>query len=236
MSLPPRIDMVAVVVVVTSELLRSQRSGRRGSSSRCRCHHDRPSSLPVFSSSSLLLESTEVAELPVVDDSLVSDVETGVFGVEEDEEGVDEVDELVVVGELVEVELDVDELDEVCRVRSTPHKNIRVEVNLFTEELEIKEEDDELEAIKLETEERKVVARVAHIPGPFCNVDIHTHPSSLQGPGLPPSNAVLPHPVPGGPPLPANYHQFRRGLSTFLFRLPLSPSSPLSIHFGDGLA
>ncbi|KAH9013477.1 hypothetical protein EDB85DRAFT_2158171 [Lactarius pseudohatsudake] len=215
MSLPPRIDMVAVVVVVTSELLRSQRSGRRGSSSRCRCHHDRPSSLPVFSSSSLLLESTEVAELPVVDDGLVSDVETGVFGVEEDEEGVDEVDELVVVGELVEVELDVDELDE---------------------ELEIKEEDDELEAIKLETEERKVVARVAHIPGPFCNVDIHTHPSSLQGPGLPPSNAVLPHPVPGGPPLPANYHQFRRGLSTFLFRLPLSPSSPPSIHFGDGLA
>ncbi|KAH9006037.1 hypothetical protein EDB84DRAFT_1573046 [Lactarius hengduanensis] len=77
---------------------------------------------------------------------------------------------------------------------------------------------------------------LAHIPGPFCNVDIHTHPSSLQGPGLPPSNAVLPHPVPGGPPLPANYHQFRRGLSTFLFRLPLSPSSLRHIHFGDGLA
>ncbi|KAH9015961.1 hypothetical protein EDB83DRAFT_2321232 [Lactarius deliciosus] len=50
-------------------------------------------------------------------------VETGVFGVE-DEVGGDEVDDLVVVDEelvefieLVEVVLDVDELDEVCRVR-----------------------------------------------------------------------------------------------------------------------
>ncbi|KAH9063558.1 hypothetical protein EDB87DRAFT_1575346 [Lactarius vividus] len=64
---------------------------------------------------------------------------------------------------------------------------------------------------------------------------IHTR-RLYQGPGLPPSNAVLPHPVAGGPPLPANYHQARRGLTTFLFRLPLPPSSPPSIDFGNGLA
>ncbi|KAH9167389.1 hypothetical protein EDB89DRAFT_1910071 [Lactarius sanguifluus] len=75
----------------------------------------------------IITESTEVAELPVVDDGLVSGVETGVVGVE-DEVGVDEAVELV---ELVEGVLDVDEL---------------------YEELKI-EEDDELEAIKLESEE-----------------------------------------------------------------------------------
>ncbi|KAH9050367.1 hypothetical protein EDB83DRAFT_2522522 [Lactarius deliciosus] len=64
---------------------------------------------------------------------------------------------------------------------------------------------------------------------------IHTR-RLYQGPGLPPSNAVLPHPVAGGPPLPTNYHQARRGLTTFLFRLPLPPSSPPSIDFGNGLA
>ncbi len=53
---------------------------------------------------------------------------------------------------------------------------------------------------------------------------------------MPPSNAVLPHPVAGEPPFPANYHQARRGLTTFLFRLPLPPSSPPSIDFGNGLA
>ncbi|KAH9037473.1 hypothetical protein EDB85DRAFT_1936287 [Lactarius pseudohatsudake] len=51
LPLPPRIDMVVVVVVITSESLRSQRSGRRGSSSRCRCPHDGSSSSTVFSSS-----------------------------------------------------------------------------------------------------------------------------------------------------------------------------------------
>ncbi|KAH9048854.1 hypothetical protein EDB84DRAFT_1455121 [Lactarius hengduanensis] len=56
LPLPPHIDMavIVVVIVVTSELLRSQRSGRRGSSSRCRCYHEEPSSLPVFSPSSSL--------------------------------------------------------------------------------------------------------------------------------------------------------------------------------------
>ena len=58
----------------------------------------------------------------------------------------------------------------------------------------------------------------------------------FQGPSLPPSNAVLPHPVAGEPPLPANHHRARRGLTTFLFRLPLPPSSPPSIDFGNGLA
>ncbi|KAH9036576.1 hypothetical protein EDB84DRAFT_1657289 [Lactarius hengduanensis] len=67
----------------------------------------------------MITELTKVAELPVVDDGLslkLSDVETGVVGVE-DEVGVDEVDELVIAGEelvelveLVEVVLDVDEL------------------------------------------------------------------------------------------------------------------------------
>ncbi|KAI9452519.1 hypothetical protein F5148DRAFT_1289563 [Russula earlei] len=58
----------------------------------------------------------------------------------------------------------------------------------------------------------------------------------FQGPGLPPSNAVLPHPVAGEPPLPAHHHRARRGLTTFLFQLPLPPSSPPSINFGHGLA
>ena len=64
---------------------------------------------------------------------------------------------------------------------------------------------------------------------------LHIH-RLFQGPGLPPSNAVLPHPVAGEPPLPAHYHRARRGLTTFLFRLPLPPSSPPSIDFGNGLA
>ena len=58
----------------------------------------------------------------------------------------------------------------------------------------------------------------------------------FQGPGLPPSNAVLPHPVAGEPPLPAHYHRARRGITAFLFRIPLPPSSPSSIDFGNGLA
>ncbi|KAH9173873.1 hypothetical protein EDB89DRAFT_2068381 [Lactarius sanguifluus] len=85
----------------------------------------------------IVTEST-VAELPVVDNGLVSGVEAGVIGVEDEVRN--KVDELVVVDEelvklveLIGVVLDVDEL-EVCR------------------ELEI-EEDNELEAIKLESEE-----------------------------------------------------------------------------------
>ena len=58
----------------------------------------------------------------------------------------------------------------------------------------------------------------------------------FQGPGLPPSNAVLPHPVAGEPPLLAHHHRARRGLTTFLFRLPLPHTSPPSIDFGNGLA
>ncbi|KAJ6611168.1 hypothetical protein B0H10DRAFT_2224391 [Mycena sp. CBHHK59/15] len=58
----------------------------------------------------------------------------------------------------------------------------------------------------------------------------------FQGPGLPPSNAVQPHPVPGEPPLPSHYHQARRGQSTFLFRFPIPSSSPSSINFGGDLA
>ncbi len=64
---------------------------------------------------------------------------------------------------------------------------------------------------------------------------LHIH-RLFQGPGLPPSNAVLPPPVAGEPPLPAHHHRARRGLTTFLFRLPLPPSSPPSLDFGNGLA
>ncbi|KAG5643087.1 hypothetical protein DXG03_001583 [Asterophora parasitica] len=58
----------------------------------------------------------------------------------------------------------------------------------------------------------------------------------FQGPGLPPSNAVQAHPMPGDPPLPPNYHQARRGISTFLFRIPLPSSVPSSISFGSDVA
>ncbi|KAF8071531.1 hypothetical protein FPV67DRAFT_879215 [Lyophyllum atratum] len=58
----------------------------------------------------------------------------------------------------------------------------------------------------------------------------------FQGPELPPSNAVQAHPQPGDPPLPQNYHQARRGISTFLFRIPLPSSAPSSISFGSDLA
>ncbi|KAH9009484.1 hypothetical protein EDB84DRAFT_1446259 [Lactarius hengduanensis] len=89
----------------------------------------------------IVTEST-VAELPVVDNGLVSGVEAGVIRVEGEVRNkvvvVDE--ELVKLVELVGIVLDVDEV-EVCRVSES-----------LTEELEI-EEDDELEAIKLESEE-----------------------------------------------------------------------------------
>ncbi|KAH9045122.1 hypothetical protein EDB84DRAFT_1634555 [Lactarius hengduanensis] len=89
----------------------------------------------------IVTEST-VAELPVVDNGLVSGVEAGVIGVEGEVRNevvvVDE--ELVKLVELVGIVLDVDKV-EVCRVSES-----------LTEELEI-EEDDELEAIKLESEE-----------------------------------------------------------------------------------
>ncbi|TFY62926.1 hypothetical protein EVG20_g6532, partial [Dentipellis fragilis] len=58
----------------------------------------------------------------------------------------------------------------------------------------------------------------------------------FQGQGLPPSNAVLPHPVQDYPALPAHYYQAQRGSATFLFKLPLPSSSPNSIDFGQGLA
>jgi len=58
----------------------------------------------------------------------------------------------------------------------------------------------------------------------------------FQGPGLPPSNAVLPHPIPGELPLPQHYHQARRGHTTFFFRLPTPITSPSTIDFGNGLA
>ncbi|KAH7915606.1 hypothetical protein BJ138DRAFT_1141268 [Hygrophoropsis aurantiaca] len=56
----------------------------------------------------------------------------------------------------------------------------------------------------------------------------------FQGPGLPPSNAVLPDytPSPGDPPLPTHHHAARRGLTTFFFRFNLPSSSPASITFG----
>lgn len=58
----------------------------------------------------------------------------------------------------------------------------------------------------------------------------------FQGPGLPPSNAVLAHPLPGAPTLPVSYYHARKGLTTFIFRFPLPESSPSAISFGSGLA
>lgn len=58
----------------------------------------------------------------------------------------------------------------------------------------------------------------------------------FQGQGLPPSNSVHPYPNPGDPPLPSHYYHARRGITTFLFRLPLPLSVPSSIDFGSGLA
>ncbi|KAG6897315.1 hypothetical protein C0992_002491 [Termitomyces sp. T32_za158] len=58
----------------------------------------------------------------------------------------------------------------------------------------------------------------------------------FQGPDLPPSNAVQAHPLPGDPPYPPDYHQALRGISTFLFRIPLPSSCPSSINFGSDLA
>lgn len=58
----------------------------------------------------------------------------------------------------------------------------------------------------------------------------------FQGPGLPQSNAVDPHPTPGEPPFPQGYFPARRGITSFFFRFPLPLSSPSSISFASGLA
>ncbi|KAF8723421.1 hypothetical protein AX14_009312 [Amanita brunnescens Koide BX004] len=58
----------------------------------------------------------------------------------------------------------------------------------------------------------------------------------FQGPGLPPSNAVQAHAEPGDPPLPSHHYHARRGISTFLFRIPLPITCPSSVSFGGGLA
>ncbi|PFH51116.1 hypothetical protein AMATHDRAFT_85363 [Amanita thiersii Skay4041] len=58
----------------------------------------------------------------------------------------------------------------------------------------------------------------------------------FQSPGLPPSNAVQAHAEPGDPPLPASHYHARRGISTFLFRIPLPITCPSSVNFGGGLA
>ncbi|KAH9020700.1 hypothetical protein EDB84DRAFT_1622060 [Lactarius hengduanensis] len=119
LPLPPRIDMVVVVVVAVTTKW----------SSRFIVALPLPPRRAIVVDCVLLIiatESTKVAELPMV--------------------RVDEVDELVVMDEElveliepVEVVLDVDELG--------------LKQITLTEELEIEEEDDELEAIKFETEE-----------------------------------------------------------------------------------
>jgi len=53
---------------------------------------------------------------------------------------------------------------------------------------------------------------------------------------LPPSNAVLAHPIPGSPQLPQQYFQARKGSTTFFFNFPIPLSSPNTINFGNGLA
>ncbi|KAJ3560328.1 hypothetical protein NP233_g10909 [Leucocoprinus birnbaumii] len=58
----------------------------------------------------------------------------------------------------------------------------------------------------------------------------------VQGPSLPPSNAVYEYALPGDPEHPEDYYKAKCGHSTFLFRIPLSPSSPASINFANGPA
>ncbi|KAF8896634.1 hypothetical protein BD779DRAFT_1496977 [Infundibulicybe gibba] len=57
----------------------------------------------------------------------------------------------------------------------------------------------------------------------------------FQGPGLPPSNAVQAHSLPGDPPLPPHHYHARRGTSSFLFRIPMPESAPSSMNLA-GLA
>lgn len=57
----------------------------------------------------------------------------------------------------------------------------------------------------------------------------------FQGPGLPPSNAVHPYPSPGEILL-KDYYPARRGVTTFLFRIPIPATSPPSINFGSNVA
>ncbi|KAI0091276.1 hypothetical protein BDY19DRAFT_904724 [Irpex rosettiformis] len=58
----------------------------------------------------------------------------------------------------------------------------------------------------------------------------------FQGPGLPPSNAVKPVTAPGDTILPKDFYPGRRGITTFLFRVPIPATSPPSINFGNGVA
>lgn len=58
----------------------------------------------------------------------------------------------------------------------------------------------------------------------------------FQGPGLPPSNAVHAHPLPGDVQFPQHYYPARRGHSIFLFRIPLPGSCPSSLNFAQGQA
>ncbi|KAJ1307612.1 hypothetical protein OPQ81_001707 [Rhizoctonia solani] len=62
---------------------------------------------------------------------------------------------------------------------------------------------------------------------------IHTR-RVFQGPGLPPSNAVLPEDEKGR--FPPHHFPARRGITTFFFRFPLPLTSPASVDFGSGLA
>ncbi|CAE6379921.1 unnamed protein product [Rhizoctonia solani] len=62
---------------------------------------------------------------------------------------------------------------------------------------------------------------------------IHTR-RIFQGPGLPPSNAVLPEDEKGR--FPPHHFPARRGITTFFFRFPLPLTSPASVDFGSGLA
>ncbi|CAE6419601.1 unnamed protein product [Rhizoctonia solani] len=62
---------------------------------------------------------------------------------------------------------------------------------------------------------------------------IHTR-RVFQGPGLPPSNAVLPEDEKGI--LPPHHFPARRGITGFFFRFPLPLTSPASVDFGSGLA
>ncbi|CAE7062322.1 unnamed protein product [Rhizoctonia solani] len=62
---------------------------------------------------------------------------------------------------------------------------------------------------------------------------IHTR-RLFQGPGLPPSNAVLSEDEKGI--LPPHHFPARRGITTFFYRFPLPLTSPASVDFGSGLA
>lgn len=58
----------------------------------------------------------------------------------------------------------------------------------------------------------------------------------FQGPSLPPSNAVRPRLEHQDGVIPIDYYPARKGITSFLFKLPLPANAPSSLKFGGNLA